>query len=282
MTRPYAEVIGDPIAHSKSPLIHNFWLQKLGIDAEYRACHVRAEELEDYFTRRREDTKWLGCNITIPHKVATLVLVHPYGDLVSRVGATNCVFRETSKALAPIICDNTDVEGVLAGIDAKIWQRDAGKACLIGAGGAARAAIYALRLAQADEINIVARNCWEAETLLAEFGVQGSVFSFVDGASAFDLADTVINATPLGMIEQPDMPLNLVAALSATRSDALVLDMVYLPLETNLLAQARELGRRGIDGLTMLIGQADEAFYLIFGTSPPREHDAELRALLTA
>ena len=107
MTRPYAEVIGDPIAQSKSPLIHNFWLGKLGIDAEYRACHVRAEQLEDYFTRRREDAEWRGCNVTIPHKVEVLNFVDRADtDLLA---AANTVAPRDGG----LVAWNTDVFGLL-------------------------------------------------------------------------------------------------------------------------------------------------------------------------
>lgn len=283
MTRPYAEVIGDPIAHSKSPLIHNFWLGKLGIDAEYRACHVRPEELADYFARRRGDAAWRGCNVTIPHKEAALRFVEPFDRLPTEIGAINTVSRSRNPERPGVLLgDNTDVDGVLAAIDSAGWQRDAGISCIVGAGGAAKAAIYALGLAQASELRIVARRREQGQALLAKSGLPGGVYDFEDCGVAFHGAETVINASPLGMIGKSAMPGQALEALESTTPEALVFDMVYVPLETEFLAKARNLGRSARDGLLMLVAQADTAFCEIFGPSPPREHDAELRALLIA
>ncbi len=274
---PFAEVIGDPIAQSKSPIIHRFWLEKLGILAEYRATHVPPEGLAQHFVKRRSDPLWLGCNVTIPHKQAVMRYLGSLMRTAQRVGAVNCVFR-TPNGLTG---ENSDVQGVLESIDAGDFQREAGVACLIGAGGAARAAVHALQTAGASELRIIARDAEKAHSLLGHFEISGTVHDFGDAEEALAGADTVINASPLGMAGQPAMPASLLAALALTAPDSLVFDMVYAPLETALLAAARAADRRAVDGLTMLIGQADLAFQLFFQSPPPREHDAELRGLLT-
>ncbi len=274
---PYAEVIGDPIYQSKSPLIHNFWLQKSGVRGEYRATRVRADGLARYLADRRDDPAWRGCNVTIPHKIAALSLVDSALRTAQKVGATNCVYR-SGKGL---IGENSDVEGVLESIDAVSGQRDAGITCLIGAGGAARAALHALDIAGMRELRIVVRRAERAQELLDSFGIAGTVHRFQDAAAALRGADTVINASPLGMTGQQRMPAEVLDALPLTDAAALVFDMVYAPLETQLLAEAGAHGRRTVDGLTMLIGQADLAFQLFFQAPAPRQFDAELRALLT-
>jgi shikimate dehydrogenase len=273
MTRPYAEVIGDPIAHSKSPLIHNFWLAKLGIDAEYRACHVKPDELADYFTRRRGDAEWRGCNVTIPHKVAVLKFANETSAAVREIGAANCLFP----AAAGLHADNTDSAGVDAAIPDALTT-----ACIIGAGGAARAAIPSLNHFCAEHIRVIARDVEAATTMLNSQGFAADVYGFDDAAAAFCGAEGVINASPLGMIGQPPMPQPVLDALGVLGSQPFVFDMVYAPLQTELLKAAGALGIETIDGLTMLIGQAKHAFNHFFGVFPDNDLDNELRALLTA
>lgn len=275
---PYAEVIGFPIRQSKSPLIHNFWLQKAGIKAEYRAVQVRGNALADYIAERRDDPHWRGCNVTLPHKQAALALVDNRLRTAERVGAVNCIYR-TPKGITG---ENSDVDGVLESLAAGGRDRDPGIVCLIGAGGAARAAMYALDVAGVHDLRVLVRRPERGQELLASFGMAGSVYRFGDADAAMAGANTVINASPLGMLAEQPMSAGMLGALAAAASDALVFDMVYNPLETPLLATARAGGRRVVDGLTMLIGQADLAFQLFFQVPAPRQHDAELRAMLTA
>ncbi len=277
-TMPYAEVIGDPISHSKSPLIHNFWLEKLGLEAEYRATHVRADGLGAYFSRARTDPAWRGCNVTIPHKTSVLTFVASTLRSAKQVGAANIVYP----AAKGFIGANSDVDGVLESLGAGALQRDAGITCLIGAGGAARAALYALEVAGFRDLRVIARRPARASELLDRFGMAATVLDFENADIALRGANTVINASPLGMNHQERMPFTVLDSLQFTAPDAMVFDMVYAPLETELLAVARAHARRPVDGLTMLIGQADQAFQLFFQAEAPREHDAELRALLTA
>lgn len=275
---PYADVIGDPISQSKSPIIHGFWLKKLGLRAEYRAVRVRADGLAAYLAKRRLDPDWQGCNVTIPHKQAVLGLIDAPLRTAQRIGAANCVYRSRSGLSG----ENSDIDGVREALDIAGAERDPGAVCLIGAGGAARAAMHALDTAGVEDLRILVRRPERGQELADHFGMKARIFRFVDAAGAMAGANTVINASPLGMAGQARMPATMLEGLAAAAPDALVFDMVYAPLETDLLATARGLGMRAVDGLTMLIGQADLAFTLFFNAPAPREHDAELRALLSA
>lgn len=270
MTSVYAEVIGDPIAHSKSPLIHNFWLNKLGIDAEYKSSHVRADELTGYMQRIRTDPEWLGANVTIPHKIAAMDFVDDPSDVRSSVGAMNTIVRAEDGSLWGT---NTDVAGFLEPIADRSWRDQV--AIVVGAGGAANAVLFALSSIGIGDVTILNRSAEKASGLLDRFRLKGRVLPL--DASLHD-AGLMINASALGMTGQPSLSLDL----TPLGDDATVYDLVYSPLETPLLAQARERRLKTIDGLHMLVGQAAAAFTLFFGQPAPRQHDDELRALLLA
>ena len=284
MTRPYAEVIGDPVAHSKSPLIHGFWLEALGIEGEYRRCHVRPAELGAYLAKRHADPSWRGCNVTIPHKQAVLPLLDRIDPLAARIGAVNTVVRDPDGTL---VGHNSDAPGFLEPLAADLARPGLRMARLMGTGGAARAVAHALADARFLLV-ILGRDVAKARALLAETGEadQGLAAPLDRFASPQDFAwddrsgmlDLVVNATSLGMIGQPPLPIDF----SHVPPGAIVYDAVYAPLETPLLAEARARGHRTIDGLAMLVGQAAVAFRLFFGQPAPRAQDAELRAILTA
>ena len=281
MTR-FAEVIGDPIAHSKSPLIHRFWLDKLGIDAAYRATHVLPGALADHLAMRREDPLWLGCNVTLPHKQTVAPLLDRVDGAAQAIGAVNIVVREGDR----LVGHNSDLAGFLEPLRPLLAQRHLFRlARIIGSGGAARAIAHAL-WGEGFTLIAIARDREKAEALLAPFDPAdvhvGDLADFaVPTDFAFDdragILDLVVNATSLGMAGQPPLEIDF----SHVPPGALVYDVVYAPLETRLLAEARARGHRTVDGLAMLIGQAAVAFEMFFGAAPPREHDAELRALLT-
>lgn len=267
---PYAEVIGDPISHSKSPLIHNFWAKALGLDVDYRAVHVTPEGLAAYFAERKADPNWRGCNITVPHKVEALAHVEDRGDVRATIGAINTVIRAEDGAL---VGTNTDAAGFyapLSGLDL------AGQpVTVIGAGGAARAILFALSRMSVGPVTVFNRNVLKGAALLSSFKLKGQALPI---GAAVPPSALVVNATSLGMTGQPPLDLDL----SALPEDALVYDIVYAPLETGLLAAARARDLDTIDGLEMLIGQAAVAFELFFGAEPPRDRDDALRELLTA
>ena len=276
MTNPHAEVIGDPIAHSKSPMIHGFWLEKLGLTGDYRKTHVRDAELGDFFAARRKDPDWRGCNVTVPHKQAVMPHLDEVDADAAAIGAVNTVVNEGGR----LIGRNTDVTGIEKPLGRLLGPHAAlsDPVVLIGAGGAARAAIHALgRLFAGDkpELVIVNRSMPRAQALLAEFGWEGAVLPL---GGAIPPTRLLLNASSLGMTGQPPLPANL----NRMHSDGIVFDFVYAPLDTELLIEARRRGLHVIDGLTMLIGQAERAFEHFFGSAPPARTDAELRALLTA
>jgi shikimate dehydrogenase len=271
----YAEVIGDPIAHSKSPAIHGFWLESRGLPGSYRKTHVLAGDLADLIYKRRRDPDWRGCNVTIPHKLAVMPLADVVDEAAERVGAANCLYFDHGR----LVATNTDVIGVGEALSRTLVGQ---AVCLIGAGGAARAALVAAYALGASDIRLLLREPAKGERLLAELGIAGRLFSLDDTAEALHGAAVVINASPLGMVSSPAMPPALLDGLGLVDPGATVFDMVYAPLETELLARARGLGLIAVDGLTMLIGQAGEAFRHFFGVAAPREHDAELRRRLLA
>ena len=274
MGRPYAEVIGDPIAHSKSPLIHNFWLAKLGIDAEYRACHVRAEELADYFAQRREDSAWRGCNITMPHKIAALAYVHKHRDPSFPVEPINIAWPRQAR----IEGFNSDTMGVFEPLRALLRDRPGpqGAAIVVGAGGVLYAAMIALSMHGFAPIHVVMRDAAKMAQVAKDYrGVHGVPMLFSDPLPS---ANLLINATPLGMSGFPDFPL----PLDNLEPEGIVFEAIYHPLETALLRDARARGLRTVDGLSMLVAQAAVGFHGFFGQPAPREHDTELRKLLTA
>lgn len=265
---PYAEVIGDPISHSKSPIIHRFWLEALGLSGEYRATHVRPDELATYFESRRADPAWRGCNITVPHKVAALDCVPDPGGVRDSIGAINTVFRDEHGAIAGT---NTDAAGFWSPISA--LDLSGRPVVVIGAGGAARAVLFALSRVGVGPVTIFNRTPLKAAGLLAAFGLKGDVRPLTAPLPA---AALLVNTSTLGMVGQPPLDLDL----SPLPDEAIVYDIVYAPLQTQLLQAADARGLDTIDGLEMLIGQAALAFELFFGAEPPRDRDAELRALL--
>lgn len=280
----YAEVIGDPIVQSKSPVIHGFWLEALGIAASYRHCHVTTDGLEAYLRERRGDAAWRGCNVTMPHKQAIMPLLDRIDPLAARVGAVNTVVREADGSLSGT---NTDVPGFLEPLAPLLAQTHLFRmARVLGTGGAARAIVTGL----ADHgfvIVLAGRNPRKARALLDELAPGGdhhaidlahfadpTDFAFDDRAGCCDL---VVNASLLGMAGQPPLRFDWTHAPPGS----IAYDIVTAPLDTAFLQAARAAGHGTIDGLAMLIGQADHAFARFFGQRPPRTGDAELRRRIT-
>ena len=283
MSLPYAEVIGDPIAQSKSPAIHNFWLGRLGIDAEYRACHVTSAGLVEYIDRRRQDPDWRGCNVTMPHKQAVMPLLDRIDPQADAIGAVNTIVNEAGE----LVGYNTDAAGFLEPLRADLAKQHYFRmARILGTGGAARAIIAALAQ-EGFTLVLAGRDPAKARILLSELAPSGehhaidlahfadpTDFPFDDREDCLDL---VINASPLGMRGQPALAFDW----SHAPPGAIAYDIVTDPLETEFLTNARTAGHRTLDGLNMLIGQAALAFEKFLGAAAPRQHDAELRELLT-
>lgn len=275
MGTPYAEVVGDPVAHSKSPLIHLFWLERLGLKGDFRPVRLGPGGLGAYLAGRCADPFWRGCSVAAPLKEEAAEAVTDPTGLCRRIGAANAIFRSS---LGCGVGANTDLHGIAAAL--RGGASPIGRACLIGSGGAARAALEYLRLSGAGQVAMIVRDVAAGRRLLHRFGLAGSVHGFDDAVAAIAGADRIVNATPLGMTGRPDMPALLLEAVAESDKAAWVLDMVYAPAETALLRRARSLERRAVDGLAMLVEQAAPAFELFFGTPPPRELDGELREAL--
>jgi shikimate dehydrogenase len=284
VTRPYAEVIGDPIVQSKSPAIHTYWLDQLGIDAEYRASHVTADGLAAYLAARRDDLAWRGCNVTMPHKQAVVPLLDRLEIGAELLGAVNTVTPRRNGVLAG---SNTDGAGFLEPLRAELAKTHLFRmARVLGTGGAARAIVAALA-EQGVVVVLAGRDPVKARALLEDIDPEGehhavdighfadvTDFPFDDRQGCFDL---IVNASPLGMHGQPPLRFDF----SHAPPGSVVYDIVTHPVDTAFLQAARAAGFRTIDGLAMLIGQAAVAFEKFFGVAPPREDgDRELRRLL--
>ena len=281
---PFAEVIGDPVAQSKSPAIHRFWLGKLGIAADYRATKVVREELASFLVERSEDLAWRGCNVTMPLKQAVQDHLHSTDTTADRIGAVNTIYPASDRLLAGT---NTDGAGFLEPLKPMLARPHLFRmARVLGTGGAARAIVTALA-GEGFTIVLAGRYPAKARAVLAELSPDGehhavdlahfanpTDFAFDDRESCLDL---VVNASPLGMRGQPPLAFDW----SHAPPGAIAYDIVTDPVETLFLEDARAAGHPTIDGLAMLIGQAAAAFELFFGTAAPREYDAELRAMLT-
>ncbi|WP_429912810.1 shikimate dehydrogenase [Glycocaulis sp.] len=265
-----AGVIGWPVSHSLSPAMMTAWLSDVGIEGEYSPVAAAPEDFAGTIHRLR-DAGYAGVNVTLPHKEAALALADTASDAARAAGAANVLVFQTAK----IHADNTDITGIRAALDEGGWQAGTGPAVLIGAGGAARAALYVLKAANVP-VRIVNRSPDRAAVLARSMGCAAEIHGLEAAPRALEGARLIINATSLGMKGQPalTLPLDILPA------DALVFDMVYVPLETAFLKQARALGLRTADGLSMLIGQARPAFEAFFGKPVPAR--TPVRAMLEA
>jgi shikimate dehydrogenase len=266
---PLAGVIGHPVAHSRSPRLHRHWLRRYGLPGHYVPLDVGSEDLEEVL-RAMPRMGFVGANVTIPHKETAVRLCDLVTDRAALVGAVNTlIFRDDGK----IHGDNTDGYGFLANIrqSAPSWQPKAGPAAVFGAGGASRAVIVALLEAGVPELRLANRSRPRAEALRSEFGARITVVDWTRAAHMLEGAATVVNTTSLGMTGHTEFRV----PLEKLEVGALVADLVYQPLETEFLAQARARGCRAVDGLGMLLHQAVPGFERWFGRRP--EVDDELR-----
>ena len=270
---PLAGVIGHPIAHSKSPQIHGHWLKNMGLAGHYVPMDVAPDDLETVL-RSLPKAGFVGANITIPHKEKVIEIADLVTDRAILIGAANTlIFRKDGK----IHADNTDGYGFVknlqsAGIG---WNPSAGPAAMLGAGGAARAVVAALLDAGVPEILISNRTRVRAEALQQEFGKRLRVFDWVQAGNMMEYAATVVNTTSLGMLGKP--PLRV--PLDGLQKGAVVTDLVYAPLKTNLLLTAEEMGCRTVDGLGMLLYQAVPGFERWFGQRPTVDSATRAAAL---
>ncbi len=276
MTRK-AFVVGHPIAHSRSPLIHNHWIAQYGLSGCYEALDVAPEDFTE-FLAGFQDQGFVGGNVTIPHKETAFAGVAHATERARRLGAVNTLWLEEGALWG----DNTDIVGYLANLDAACdpgWEARAGSALVLGAGGAARAVVAGLIERGLSPIRLVNRTRERAEALASLFaGYKKSVAISVHGFEELSMlvpqVGLIVNTTSLGMAGKPPLPLDL----GPCRDDAVVSDIVYVPLETPLLAMARARGLACVDGLGMLLHQAVPGFERWFGIRP--EVTPALRALV--
>lgn len=269
-----AGVMGWPVDHSRSPQLHNFWLDRYGIDGAYVPLAVAPENLSTALGALPA-LNFAGVNVTVPHKEAALALVDAADDNARRIGAVNTIVIDQAGRLTG---SNTDGFGFMENLRAGApqWSAADGPAVVLGAGGAARSVAAALQQAGAPEIRILNRTAERAERLAADFGAPLSAAVWSDREAALDGAALLINTTILGMAGAP--PLEL--ALDALPGHAIVSDIVYTPLRTPLLESAQARGLRAVDGIGMLLHQARPSFAAWFGRDP--EVDDALRTHVLA
>ena len=271
---PLAGVIGWPIAHSRSPLLHGHWLQRYGLPGYYIPIPVRPENLAEVL-HSLPRMGFVGVNVTIPHKEAVLQIADIVTDRAALIGAANTlIFREDGK----IHADNTDGYGFIANLtqNAPDWQPDKGAAAVIGAGGAARAVVASLLESGVPELRITNRTKLRAEQIKNEFGAKVVVYDWAQAGNMLEGAMTVVNATSMGMEGKPALRVPLDALAPGT----LVTDLVYTPLMTPFLAEAQSRGCEVVDGLGMLLHQGAPGFERWFGQRP--EVDDDLRRAVLA
>ncbi len=264
-------VIAWPAGHSRSPLIHNYWIKQHKLDAEYLREAVPPEAFADFIKGMRANG-YVGANITVPHKEVALKLSEP-DERARAVGAANALWFDDDRLRST----NTDVEGFLANLDAATpgWDRGLSTAVVLGAGGGARAVVFALLAREVGRVYVINRTEARAKALRKKFGARVQVAGWEETTGLLGGAGLLVNTTTLGMVGQPPLEFNLRCPPSLV-----VADLVYAPLVTGLLASARARGLRTADGLGMLLHQAVRGFELWFGIRP--EVTPELRALIEA
>jgi shikimate dehydrogenase len=270
---PTACVIGWPVKHSRSPIIHRYWLAELGLAGDYVRHPVEPEQAAAFFAAL-PDGPFIGCNVTVPHKEAAFAAVDHADEVATTLGAVNTIWLEDGK----LVGSNTDAEGFVANLDHRAPGFDAnpGPAIVLGAGGAARAVIWALKARGFAPIHVVNRTRDRAQAMADRFGSVVRPAGWEDLPRLLGEATLLVNTTSLGMEGQPP----LVIDLGAAKDTLLVTDIVYVPLETPLLRVARDRGLRTVDGLGMLLHQAVPGFERWFGKRPTVT--SELRRLILA
>ena len=270
---PLAGVIGHPIAHSRSPALHGFWLRRYGVKGHYIPMDVAPADLEATL-RFLPKIGFVGVNVTIPHKEAILKIADVITDRAALIGAANTlIFRKDGK----IHADNTDGAGFIANLrqNAPQWNPTSGPAVVLGAGGAARAVVAALIEVGVPEIRIANRTRPRADALRSDFGAKLTVHEWVHAGNMLEGAATVINTTSLGMAGKAELRV----PMDGLEPGAVVNDLVYNPLKTQFLLEAERRGATIVDGLGMLLHQAAPGFERWFGPTPQVDEETRQAVL---
>lgn len=265
-------VMGHPVAHSRSPMIHNYWLKQLGIAGSYELKDLTPEEFPA-FVGDLAGNGYVGGNVTVPHKEAAFRAVAARDAAAEAVGAVNTLWLENGRLMG----GNSDTHGFIANLDDRApgWNVPGCRAVVLGAGGAGRSAVYALRQ-RGVEVHLVNRTAARAEELARRFAPGVQAHGFDELARLLPQADLLVNCTSLGLAGKAPLEIDL----APLKARAVVYDVIYVPLETALLAAARKRGHRTVDGLGMLLQQAGFGFRKWFGGDP--QVTPELRAMLEA
>jgi shikimate dehydrogenase len=272
MTRR-ACIIGHPVAHARSPIIHRFWLAEHKIDGDYAREDVPPEKIAT-FLADFPNSGYVGANVTVPHKAAAFRALAHAEPVAAAMQVANMLWVENGRLCGT----NTDAHGFVANLDEcePDWDTQIEQAVVLGAGGGARAAVYGLIERGVPSVVVVNRTPARAQALATQFGERVTIGSFDDLPAWLQDADLLVNSTTLGMAGQPALAIDL----APMQDSAIVYDIVYVPLETPLLAAARARGLRTVDGLGMLLQQAVPCFDRWFGVRP--RVSPALRAALLA
>jgi len=274
-TPPRACVMGHPVAHSRSPMIHGYWLKQLGIAGSYELQDLTPEAFPP-FVEGFAKNGFVGGNVTVPHKEVAFKLAQRRDAAAEAIGAVNVLWLEDGV----LVGGNSDTHGFISNLDhaAPDWDVQGCRAVILGAGGAARAALYAFAK-RGIEVALVNRHVERAQELAAHFahlGTRINAHTYADLPDLLPRADVLVNCTSCGMVGKPRLEIDL----AALKGSAVVYDVVYVPLDTELLREAKARGHRIVDGLGMLLEQAGYGFHKWFGVTPAPT--TELRAMLEA
>lgn len=266
MTHPdkflMAGVMGWPVMHSRSPLMHNYWMEQQGLAGTYVFLEIKPGELGPAL-KALHPLGFSGCNLTIPHKLDAMTIVDEVDDVAKKIGAISCVVVREDGSL---FGTNNDWLGFLGNLKQSQpnWRADAGPIAVIGAGGGGRAVCYALLQEGVKELRLVNRTRAKAEAIAEEFGGPITVLPWEERHDALDGVATAVNVTSQGMVGEAALDIRL----DKLAKSALAADIIYTPLETPFLAAARERGNRTVNGLGMLLHQGPPAWKLWFGVEP--------------
>jgi shikimate dehydrogenase len=267
-----AGVMGWPVMHSRSPLMHNYWMEQQGLAGTYVFLEIKPGELAPAL-RALHPLRFSGCNLTIPHKLDAMTIVDEVDDVAKKIGAISCVVVREDGSL---FGTNNDWLGFIGNVKQQqpVWRADEGPIAVIGAGGGGRAVVYALLQEGATEIRLINRTRAKAELIAEQFGGPISVLSWEDRHDALEGVAMAVNVTSQGMVGEAALDLRL----DKLSKSALAADIIYTPLESPFLAACRERGNRTVNGLGMLLHQGPPAWKMWFNVEPTVT--AELRELM--